>query len=309
MKRFRRIVVMGSAGQLGTALRSRLNAAGYELVCLARPDVDFADPHALAAAIAAARPDLVVNAAAYTSVDRAENEPELAHAINARAPGIIAEASAACAAPIIHVSTDYVFDGESQAPYDEKDTAAPVTVYGRTKLEGERRVAAANPRHVILRTAWLCSPHGRNFVKTMLALAARQPLLRVVDDQIGCPTFADDLAELVSALIPRLPQLAESERWGVFHAVNGGTATWCAFARAIMAGSRVRGGPHVPVEAITSAQYPTNARRPANSVLSTAKLQSAYGLAMRPWQHALDDCLDKLLVTGTETTTQTRTER
>lgn len=291
-----RIAVIGREGQLARALIQALQAGGQLAIVIARPDVDLAEPASLRDAIIASRADAVVNTAAYTAVDRAEDEPDAAFAINATGAGAVAEAAAAIGAPVVHVSTDYVFDGGGSRPYLETDATAPLGVYGRSKLEGEVRVAAANPRHVILRTAWLVSPHGQNFVKTMLRLAADRPELRVVDDQHGCPTFAADLAHVIVQLLPRLiSQAAIGQHHGIFHATNVGETTWCGFARAIMAGAAARGARGVPVAAIPTSAYPTKARRPAYSVLATGKLSAVYGVQLPPWTMSLEACLDDLI--------------
>jgi dTDP-4-dehydrorhamnose reductase len=288
--------VVGKNGQVGRSLCDVLEAAGYILIGLGRPDIDLREPQSVTDAIAQSRPDLVINAAAYTAVDKAESEPDLAFAINATGAETVAKSAATADAPIIHFSTDYVFDGLKTSPYVETDATAPLGVYGRTKLEGDHRVARANPKHVILRTAWVCSAFGSNFVKTMLRFAAERSELRVVDDQTGCPTFAADLALLVRQIVPRILNSAASEdSFGVFHAVNEGTATWFEFARAIMAGAALRGAPHVPVHPIDSAAYQTTARRPARSVLSTEKLHSVYGVRLQHWESGLSECLDALL--------------
>jgi dTDP-4-dehydrorhamnose reductase len=298
----RRVVVVGKSGQVGRSLCDALKAAGHIVIGLGRPDIDLCRPKSITDAIAQSRPDLVVNAAAYTAVDKAESEPGLAFAINAAGPETVAKSAEAAAVPIIHFSTDYVFDGSNTCPYVETDTTAPLGVYGRTKLEGDHRVARANPKHVILRTAWVCSPFGSNFVKTMLRLATERSELRVVNDQTGSPTFAADLALLVRQLVPHILNPAASESsFGVFHAVNEGTATWFEFARAIMAGAALRGGPYVPVHPIDSTAYPTKARRPTHSVLSTSKLHSVYRVRLQHWESALSQCLDTLLPINTET--------
>jgi len=289
------IVVIGREGQVAHSLIETFPATGFRVAVLARPDVDLRDGPALRQAIRAMAPDVVVNAAAYTAVDRAEDEPDLAFAINAGGAEAIAQGAADCNAAVIHFSTDYVYAGNNSEPYLETDATGPIGVYGASKLEGERRVAKANPRHVILRTAWVCSPYGNNFAKTMLRLAASRPELGVVDDQHGNPTFAADIASAVADIAPRLLADGAAERYGVFHCVNEGSASWCMFARAIMDGARLRGSPGVPVRAITTADYPTKAKRPAFSRLSTEKLHRVYGVRMRTWQLALSDCLDTLI--------------
>ncbi len=285
----RRIAVTGRDGQVARAVHAALVRDGHDVITLSRPIVDLQNPASVRDAILATRPDLVINAAAYTAVDKAEDEPELAHSINADGAEAVSAAAGEIGAPIIHFSTDYVFDGSATQPYDETAPTAPLGVYGRTKRDGEQLVAAANARHVILRTAWVCSPTGSNFVKTMLRLAAERPALRVVDDQYGSPTFADTLADVVVHLIPRvLNPAADPATFGMFHATSAGDTTWCQFARRIMEGAAERGAPSVPVEAISTAEFPTKARRPRYSVLATTKLQSVHGVALRQWEVGLD---------------------
>lgn len=292
-----RILILGREGQVARALREILPAGGFEVTAVGRPEIDLLDPQTAAKAILAAAPALVILAAAYTAVDRAEDDAEAANRINAVAPGAVAEAASQAGAPIIHFSTDYVFDGAKTSPYLEDDAAAPLGVYGATKLAGELAVAQANPRHVILRTAWVCSPTGSNFLKTILRLAAERPALRVVADQHGAPTFASDIAQAVKLIATRL--LADeplgARHWGLFHVANEGLTTWYGFASAIVARAAARGVKPVPVEAISTADYPTRAQRPAYSKLSSAKLADVYGIRMPAWQVSLETCLDSLL--------------
>lgn len=295
MSRALTILVAGREGQVAVELARVLSAAGHRVTALGRPSLDLANEATIERAVGEVRPDLVVNAAAYTAVDKAEDERESAMAVNATGAGLLASTAARLGAPIVHFSTDYVFDGSKTTPYLETDATGPIGVYGSTKLEGERLVAAANPRHAILRTAWVFSPHGNNFVKTMLRLAGQRPELTVVDDQHGTPTSAADLADAVAHLAPRLvAEDAAPERFGVFHAVPGGPTTWCGFARAIMDGARERGAPAVAVRAITTAEFPTRARRPQSSVLSPEKLSRVHGIALPPWPDSLSRCLDAL---------------
>ncbi len=291
-----RAVLIGRNGQVAASLARALPDAGCEVVALARPEFDLTRLDAIAAAIVEAKPDVVINPAAYTAVDRAEDEPDAAYAINRDAAGAIAAAAARAGAVIIHYSTDYVFDGRQTRPYAETDATGPQGVYGASKLAGEQTVAAANPRHVILRTAWVCSADGANFLKTMLRLAAERPELKVVDDQHGSPTFAADIAAATARIAKACADRpAGAAEFGIFHLVSQGEATWCGFARAIMAASRARGGPCTPVKAITTAEFPTKARRPAHSKLDTAKLARVYGITMPHWQTALDRCLDGMI--------------
>jgi dTDP-4-dehydrorhamnose reductase len=292
----KRVVVVGSKGQVAMALARALPLAGLDLTILGRPDFDLTRPAELADAIRSARPDVVINPAAFTAVDRAEDEPELAFALNRDGAAAVASAAARCGAAIVHYSTDYVFNGRSKSPYTELDDTDPQSVYGASKRAGEIAVAAANPRHVILRTAWVCSPDGANFVLTMLRLAATRPELRVVNDQFGCPTFATDIAVATAAITHTLANLGTSaDHCGLFHMASSGPTTWYDFAVAIMAGAQRRGAPVVPVHAIDSASYPTKVARPANSTLATDKLEQIYGCTLPHWQSSLDTCLDQIL--------------
>ncbi len=292
-----RLYVIGAEGQVA---RSLCEAAERNPDIVfghgARPAVDLLRPETLAQALDDFRPDIVVNPAAYTAVDKAESEPEQAFALNRDGARAAAEITAERGLPIVHLSTDYVFDGAKQGPYVESDAVAPQGIYGRSKLEGEQAVAAANPRHIILRTAWVYAPFGGNFVRTMLRLAAERDRLRVVDDQLGCPTYAPDIADAIVAVA----RCWAGSGWdlqlaGVTHLSGPDALTWCGFAREIMAGSAERGGRSVPVDAITTADYPTPAARPANSRLSTARLNSMFGVHLPPMAKSLDDCLDRLL--------------
>jgi dTDP-4-dehydrorhamnose reductase len=296
MTRDASILIIGKEGQVARALRDALPAMGLAAEAAGRPEIDLLKPETAANAVLAARPTLVVLAAAYTAVDQAEDDPQAAWTVNATAPGVVARAAAEAGAPIIHFSTDYVFDGTKRTPYAEDDAPAPLGVYGKTKLAGERAVAEANPHHLILRTAWLCSATGSNFMKTILRLAAERPALRVVADQFGAPTFASDIARTIGgiALSLHANDPLRDENWGGFHLASGGITSWHGFAEAIVAGWAVRGGRHVPVEAIATASYPTRARRPAYSKLSTAKIERTYGVLLPHWKDGLDTCLDAL---------------
>jgi dTDP-4-dehydrorhamnose reductase len=291
-----RVLVAGATGQLAQALiEAATQRAGWELAALGRPTLDLQAPATLARAIATTRPHVVVNAAAYTAVDRAESEPDLAIAINRDGAGALAKAAADQGVPIVHVSTDYVFDGSKLGAYVETDAPAPQGFYGRSKLAGEEQVAAANTRSIILRTAWLHSSFGSNFVRTMLRLARERPQLTVVADQWGNPTYAPHLAEAILALLPRLLDARPSEElWGVYHAAGQGDTTWHGFAEAIVAAAAGCGRPPVPIRAITTAEYPTPARRPANSRLSCAKLARVFGITLPPWDEGVRQCVARL---------------
>jgi dTDP-4-dehydrorhamnose reductase len=290
------VLIIGKTGQLSQSLDEALTASGYPVTRIGRPQIDLCDSASVTDAILDARPGIVVNAAAYTAVDRAEDEPEMAYAVNAAGAEAIAKAAAKAGSPVIHVSTDYVFDGEKNAPYVETDKTAPMGVYGQSKLAGEQLVAAATPKHVILRTAWVFSPFGSNFAKTMLRLNEEKPEINVVDDQRGSPTFAPDLAGLIRKLVDRLSSPSPDPKYfGTFHAVNSGETTWFGFAEAIIEGAARRGARRAAVHPIATKDYPTRARRPASSVLSTDKLADVYGIRLRPWSDALADCLDRLV--------------
>ena len=236
----------------------------------------------------------MINAAAYTAVDRAESEIGAAFAINALGPALLAQATKAANIPLIHISTDYVFDGSKTGPYTEDDPVRPLGVYGASKEAGEQAVRTGNPRAIILRTAWVVSARRQNFVKTMLRLGAERPVLRVVDDQHGCPTSAADLARTAAAIALRLIGDKHAPT-GNYHFVNGGDTTWCGLARHVFAISAELGGPNPKVDAITTAEFPTPARRPANSRLSTSRLTRDFDIAPRPWQHAVGEIVDALL--------------
>lgn len=291
-----KIVVTGTNGQVVTALRERAAALpGLSLVAIGRPELDLADPDAISAAIRRLAPDLVVNAAAYTAVDQAEKEPELALAVNGAGAGAVAAAARASGAAVIQISTDYVFDGTKPEPYLETDPVLPVSAYGRSKLAGEEAVAAANPDHVILRTAWVYAAQGKNFVRTMLRLAETRDEVSVVADQFGCPSYAPDIADVVIGVARRLKDEPDAAALrGVFHMAGGGETSWAGFAEAIFTEAAEAGLPHARVKPITTADYPTPARRPANSRLSGAKLRQVYGLAMPVWQDALARCIEEI---------------
>ncbi len=275
-----RVLVVGRTGQVGSALAAALPATGWPFEIMEAPELDLTDAASIEAAVSTVRPQVVVNVAAYTAVDAAETQSDLAYAINARGPGLLAEAAAAAGAAILHFSTDYVFDGTS-GPWREDDTPSPLGVYGASKLAGERAVAAANPRHIILRTSWVCSATGHNFLKTMLRLGETRDELRVVADQQGAPTFADDLADAVVQLVPRL---VAGEGCGVFHLTGAPWTTWHGFAEAIFAAA----GRSVRVVPITTAEYPTPARRPADSRLDCARINEVHGIEPADWRRGME---------------------
>jgi dTDP-4-dehydrorhamnose reductase len=288
-----RLVVTGREGQVAQCLVEAGAAAGHEVVRLGRPELDLKRPETVAPAIAAAAPDAVISAAAYTAVDKAESEPDEAFAVNALGAGAVAEAAHRLGLPVIHLSTDYVFDGTKPTPYVESDPVGPVSVYGASKLEGERRVGAV-PNHAILRTAWVYSPFGRNFVKTMMALGADRGEVRVVADQRGTPTSAADIAQALLAVATNITSSDAPGLRGVFHLAGTGEASWADFAEAIFAGLVRRGRSPVTVRPIATSEFPTPARRPANSRLDCARLATIHGVRLPRWQDSLAVCLDRL---------------
>jgi dTDP-4-dehydrorhamnose reductase len=287
------ILLAGGDGQVGTELR-RLAPPHWRIAAPDEDELDLTDAEAVAAMVASEPWSAVINAAAYTAVDKAESDIVTAWKVNALGPAALAEATAKAGVPLVHISTDYVFSGDKAGFYVEGDPVGPMGVYGASKEAGEQAVRTGNLRHVIVRTAWLVSPHGNNFIKTMLRLGAERPALRVVDDQRGCPTSAGDLAEALISVTSRLIADAEAP-CGDYHFVNTGEASWCEFARAIFAAAKAHGHPVPTVEAITTAEYPTPARRPANSRLSTDKIRRDYGVTPRPWNEAMEDIVARLL--------------
>ena len=284
----RRILVFGGGGQVGSALKALPLPDGAMLAAPTRAEADIADRAAVDAMLDSGSWTAVINAAAWTGVDAAEDAVADAFAANAHGPAILADATRRRNIPLIHISTDYVYDGSKATPYEEDDRTAPLGVYGASKLAGEEAVRTGNPRHLIVRTAWIYGGSGRHFLKTMLRLAGERDRLRVVDDQWGTPTLAGDLAAALLALALRddLP-----ERRGIYHFANRGETTWCRFAREIFALSAARGGPSAEVEAITTADFPTPARRPANSRLSTGRIERDFGIVPRQWDDALKDVI------------------
>lgn len=282
-----RIAVTGKQGQAVQSLMRRGAEKGVEIIAVGRPEMDLADPASVAAAFSLVHPDVIVSAAAYTAVDRAESEPDLAFAVNAAGAAAVAEAAARIVVPVIHISTDYVFSGDKPSAYTEEDMTGPISVYGQSKLAGERAVAAANPNHVILRTAWVYSPFGANFLKTMLRLSETRDHLSVVADQTGCPTSALDIAEAILAIASRLVTDPAPSLRGTFHLTGSGEASWADFAEEIFAELHKSGGKSIRVERITTADYPTPAKRPANSRLSGDKLASIYGIRLPDWKQSM----------------------
>ena len=283
-----KILLLGKTGQVGGELTPLLrqlagSSADEALVTLGRADVDLSDAAALAQAVQQVQPSLIVNAAAHTAVDRAETEPDIAFAINAIAPGVLAQQAAKLNALLVHYSTDYVFDGSQRTPYRESDPTHPLGVYGESKLAGEKAVQASGCRHLLLRTSWVYDSTGRNFLTTMLRLAKQHGKLRVVGDQHGSPTSAAMITEASLQLIRSMLN-QPAMQGGLYHLTAQGQTTWHGFAQAIMR----KAGLDIPIEAITTADYPTPAKRPAYSVLDSSKLQREFNYRLPDWQQALD---------------------
>ena len=290
-----KIVLLGKDGQVGWELQRALAPLG-DVVALGRSDGDLREPDAVAAKVRAVAPQWIVNAAAYTAVDRAESESDLAQLVNATAVGALARAAHAANAWLVHFSSDYVFDGSGEKPWREDDPTAPLGAYGRSKLAGEELVRASRCRHLILRTSWVFAARGTNFVRTMLRLARERDALRVVADQVGAPTSAELIADVTAHAMRRAasePQLA-----GTYHLAAAGEASWNAVARRAIARARERGAPvrvaDGAIEAIASAAYPQAALRPLNSRLDTTKLRAAFALTLPPWQAGVDRAVDEL---------------
>lgn len=291
-----RIVVTGCQGQVASSLvkRGELHP-DLEIVTLGRPVIDFADTGLIMDAIMALRPDAIISAAAYTAVDRAETEPDLAERINSVAPREIGRAAAECNVPVIHLSTDYVFDGTKPSPYVESDPTSPLGVYGCSKRKGELAIAEATDNHVILRTAWVYSPFGHNFLKTMLRVAATKERIDVVDDQIGNPTSALDLAEGIISIARSVVEKREAQMRGVFHLAGTGHASWADFAEHILSVSKEEGGPFARIGRIRTIDYSTLAKRPSNSWFSCQKSAEIYGIFMPDWKTSSADIVIELL--------------
>lgn len=290
-----RIVVTGTKGQLAQSLLA-CATADISLIAVGRVSMDFEKLQTIAPALASAQPDVIVNAAAYTAVDQAEAEEARAFRINATAAGAVSAAARKLNVPVIHLSTDYVFDGRADAPYRETDATSPLNAYGRSKLAGEKTVATANPDHVILRTSWVYSPFGQNFLKTMLRLGETRDEINVVADQYGCPTAAADIAAAIVAVASTLRAKPDDARLrGTFHLAGSGDTTWAEFAKMIFDEAAMRGGKRVNVVPITAAEYPTAAARPNNSRLNCDKLSEIYGLRLPDWRSSARVCVAQMM--------------
>lgn len=290
-----RIAVTGKTGQVVTALKERGSLAGHEIIALGRPELDLADPASVLSVIEGIKPDALVSAAAYTAVDKAESEQDLAFAVNAAGAGAVAQTAKALGVPLIHISTDYVFDGTLNRPYIESDATGPTGVYGASKLAGEEAVLFTyGENSAVLRVAWVYSPFGGNFVKTMLRLAGDRDEVSVVADQIGNPTSALDIADGILKVATNMVADSYPDMRGLFHMTASGEASWADFAEAIFAASAVQGGPSANVRKIGTVDYPTPAKRPANSRLDCRKIAETHGVILLPWQGALETVVTRL---------------
>lgn len=277
------ILLTGGTGQVGQGVLRHAAGRGLDIFAPTRAQMDLTNAQSIADTVASSPWSAVINCAAYTAVDRAETDAELAEQINAIAPAIFAAETAKRDIPIIHVSTDYVFDGTKDAPYVEEDEVNPLGVYGRTKEMGERAIRTSNPRHTIIRTAWVVSAGGANFLNTMIRLSSERAEINVVEDQIGCPSNASDIAQALLAVAEQ-----NCAPFGTWHFVNGGEASWFDLATRLFSEMQRRGLPTPKVHAIPTSKYPTPAKRPSNSRLSTAAIQRDFGIQPRHWHAAID---------------------
>jgi dTDP-4-dehydrorhamnose reductase len=290
-----KILVTGGNGQVGTELSRHGAAWQTEVHAVTRDELDITQSGAVLTILKQAKPDVVVNAAAYTAVDKAETEPDRAFAANRDGPGFLAMGCAKIGVPLIHISTDYVFNGEKTSGYRETDQASPLGVYGESKEAGERAVREAWGQHIILRTSWVYASHGGNFVRTMLRVGRERESLRVVSDQTGAPTFAGDIANAILTIATNIAG-REQAAWGTYHYTAKGQTTWHGFAEAIFDAANVRLGRRPTIEAITTREYPTPAKRPVNSVLDCTKIDATFQPPRHDWREGLAEVLDELLL-------------
>jgi dTDP-4-dehydrorhamnose reductase len=296
-----RILLTGKDGQVGFELQRALAPLG-EVFAIGRADCDLTDPHSIRAMVEASRPDIIVNCAAYSAVDAAETEPEVAYAVNAAGPAVLAEEAAKTGALLVHYSTDYVFDGRKQGRYREQDAAAPLSAYGMSKFAGEHAIRRRDIPHLIIRTSWVYGVHGKNFLKTIVRLAQERDSLRIVADQVGAPTsaalIADVTAEILRQFLRGENKMDDADRFGTFHLTASGETSWHGYAKSIVRtglqlGTPMRLGPE-QVMPISTDEYPLPARRPANSRLNTDKLRSTFNIVLPDWEVGVTDVLDKL---------------
>lgn len=297
----KKILITGGSGQIGWELQTALEPLG-NIFAPGRNGFDLTDFSQMQKTIEQVKPDIIVNAAAYTAVDQAENDEAAAYAVNAAAPAILAEAAASLGALFVHFSTDYVFDGSSDLPYHEDDKTNPLNVYGRTKLAGEKSVRELCPNHLILRTSWVYGSRGNNFLLTMLRLGAEKDVLRIIDDQHGAPTWCRSVGTMTAQILKGIAVQQEKGQpaWGTYHLTCSGQTTWYGFAKEIFSLAESKGADgdyrykSLRLDPITTGEYPLPARRPCNSVLSNQKLRDAFGLAMPDWKEALRDCMEEI---------------
>jgi dTDP-4-dehydrorhamnose reductase len=288
------ILIVGQNGQLARCLRDLAMLCGVPMATAGRPELDLESGEGIDRVTATVDPSAIINAAAYTAVDAAEAQPGRAFGINCAGAAILADVAARLAVPFVHVSTDYVFDGAKPSPYREDDETAPLNIYGSSKLAGESAVLGVNPRAAVIRTAWVYSPYGTNFVRTMLRLAKTEPMVRVVYDQYGTPTSAADLARAILAIVDRLRLTNSRDNAGIYHLAGQGETNWHGFAAAIFASLSRRGLRAPKLQAITTDDYPTAARRPKNSCLDSSKAERVFGVRLPPWRSSLEECIDQL---------------
>lgn len=288
------IAIIGASGQVATALTRAAAERGQALAIGGRPHVDLTDSKSVAAFLDSAAPSVVINAAAYTAVDKAETDQAAAIALNAQGPARLADWCASSGVPLIHISTDFVFDGRKGLPYCEDDARKPLNVYGRTKSDGEDAVRAALAQHIIVRTAWVYGPDGSNFLKTMLRLGAERDVVRVIADQTGTPTCAGDIAAALLDIAVQIEGTKQAAPWGTYHLVAGGETSWHGFAQEIFEHAAKAGFKAPKLEAIATAEYPLPAKRPAYSVLDTAKIRDAFGIVLPPWQKGVAETVRML---------------
>ncbi len=285
------ILVIGKNGQIGSQLPASLHSLG-NITSVGRTDLELSDADAIRSLIRAIKPGVIINAAAYTAVDKAESEAQLAQQINGVAPGIMAEEARRLGSLLVHYSTDYVFDGMKSSAYVETDATNPLSVYGKTKLAGEQAIQASGAAHYILRTSWVYSESGSNFLNTMLRLGRERPELRIVDDQTGAPTWARSIAAITADILRYAGKRSDNPDYGVYHLTAAGSVTWFGFAQAIFTGAQKHLGSTPPkLTPITTADYPLPAKRPSNSCLDNSKLGATFGIKPEPWLIMLDQCL------------------
>lgn len=293
-----KLLCIGQSGQVAQALREQSAVQGVDCICIGRPQIDLANTENLNTVLDRFAPSIVVNAAAYTAVDAAEHDEQAAFAVNAEGPVALAAHCAQLDIPLVHISTDYVFDGTADRAYVETDPVSPLGVYGASKLAGEIAVRNAGPKHVILRTAWIYSPFGKNFVKTMLRLAKQNGAASVVDDQFGCPTNALDIADVVLTIGRAISRTPEPTQFGTFHYAGSDACSWADVAALVFDIYSERTGCKIELNRISTSEYPTPARRPSNSCLNTGKMEQAFGVQPRAWTAGVEQIVNRLIDEG-----------